>query len=254
MKIFYGHKVILADVEVCFIGWYYSAMKIVYLNIWNCTNKEAAEAFLRQHSSDTDVFCLQEAYEKTKWLCKGIFSDYNILAEYKHISDSENFPQITYVRKSASILFSEALLLDTPGIGLALYSHLQIKGVDVHVCNVHGVSRPGDKLDNTSRLLQSRELIARFSHLEGLKIIGGDFNLELNTESVRMFEESGYRNLIREYKIPTTRNKYVWDRYPESKQYFSDYIFVNDKVIVKEFLVPDVEASDHLPMILTFDV
>jgi len=251
---FYAHKAILTGIDICFIVNYYSAVKIVFLNIWDCTNKDNVKEFIEKHAQDTDVFCLQEAYEKTKWLCKDILLNYNMVADCKYLSDTDYFPQATYLKKDTNILFSETLLLNTPGTGLALYTHIQINDRDVHICNVHGVSEPGDKLDNVGRLRQSREIIERFRSLEGIKIIGGDFNLELNTKSLKMFEESGYRNLISEYKVLTTRNKFVWERFPESKQYFSDYVFVNRGLKVKEFSVPDVEVSDHLPMILVVDL
>jgi endonuclease/exonuclease/phosphatase family metal-dependent hydrolase len=84
----------------------------------------------------------------------------------------------------------------------------------------------------------------------GLKIIGGDLNLMPDTESVRMFAANGYRDLIAEFKIPTTRNRLVWDKFPDSKQYYSDYVFVSPEVKVREFSVPNNEISDHLPLIV----
>lgn len=225
-------------------------MKIVFLNIWNFTNREFAEAFIAEHVDSTDIFCFQEAYEKAKWFLRDSLNNFKLYSDYKFISDKDDFPQATYVRKDIDVVSNKALLMDIPLAGLALYSHLRLNGKDIHLCNVHGVSKPGTKLDDDTRLVQSKSLIDAFSIMEGTRILGGDFNLEMDTKSVKMFEEAGYKNLVKDYGIKTTRNKYVWDRFPESKQYYSDYIFIDGNTTVKEFSVPDSEASDHLPMIL----
>ena len=79
--------------------------------------------------------------------------------------------------------------------------------------------------------------------------------LEANTKSVSLFKDNGcYIDLIKRYKILTTRNRLIWDEYPDNKQYFSDYVFVGPTVQVTEFLVPDIEISDHLPIILKFSL
>ncbi len=228
-------------------------MKIVFLNIWNCTNRNFAEKFIKESLIDTDVFCFQEAYEKTKWLCKDLLFDYSVYADYRYVSDKDDFPEATYIKKNIDVISNRTLLLDLPSAGLALYTQLIFEGKNFHICNVHGVSKPGDKLDNDVRLQQSEMILTEFKNLDGIKIIGGDFNLDLNSKSVGMFEKSGYRNLIKDYSIPTTRNKYVWDRYPDTKQYYSDYVLVSGDAVVKDFKVPNSDASDHLPLLLTIE-
>ena len=60
------------------------------------------------------------------------------------------------------------------------------------------------------------------------------------------------RNLIIEKNIPRTRSKLspFWGK--SDFQKFADYTFVSKNIVVKDFSVPDVEISDHLPMILEF--
>lgn len=114
------------------------------------------------------------------------------------------------------------------------------------------MSRPTDKRDTPERFQQSQGLIEFFKDKPEQKIIGGDFNGFPSNKWLRLFQVNGYRDLIAEHKITNTRNHYVWDLYPENpKQYFSDYIFAGGAVQVQSFTVPDVEVSDHLPLILT---
>ena len=109
----------------------------------------------------------------------------------------------------------------------------------VHIANIHGKARPGHKLDTSARLKQSGTMISLFKNKTGPKIIGGDFNLVPNTESIRMFEKAGYRNLIKEFKIGSTRNRLGWEQFKDQpgfvKQYFADYVFVSPEVKVKNF-------------------
>ena len=86
------------------------------------------------------------------------------------------------------------------------------------------------------------------------RIIGGDLNVLPNTQSVLKFEKAGYRNLIKDFAISTTRNEFSWRKYPNNRLYYSDYVFVSPDVRVKSFSVPDMEISDHLPMILEVDL
>lgn len=121
--------------------------------------------------------------------------------------------------------------------------------------NIHGVSRPGDKLDSPGRIKLSEEIIDYLKDKKDIpQIICGDFNLLPFTKSAVIFEDAGYQNLIKEHRISTTRNELAWDRFLGNKQLFADYTFVSDKVEVKDFKVPNISISDHLPMILDFVV
>jgi endonuclease/exonuclease/phosphatase family metal-dependent hydrolase len=68
----------------------------------------------------------------------------------------------------------------------------------------------------------------------------------------------GYRNLIKDFGIKSTRGRICWEQYKHkpgfTKQFFADYIFVSKRVGVKGFQVPHIEISDHLPLILDFEI
>ncbi len=113
-----------------------------------------------------------------------------------------------------------------------------------------GLWYPGDKMDFPVRLRQCEKLIGVIDGLEGPKIIGGDFNLDPDSESLMLFSETGHLDLISFFKVKNTRNKYAWERFPNNKQHFSDYVFVSRDVEVKNFSVPEAEVSDHQPLVL----
>lgn len=234
-------------------------MKIIFFNVWNFKITEPMIEFVKKQSANTDVFCFQEAYDKPRWICSKILEDFNEYHEFKYIPNNtdtyeDEFPQATYIKKTLKLTQYEVLLKDEAGTGLALHTQLNVNGVLVNVCNVHGVSKPGNKLDDPYRLVQSAKIIEYYKDVEGIKIIGGDFNLEKNTESVQMFSKAGYTDLILEYNIPTTRNNLVWSRYPDNKMYYSDFVFTSPQCKVVNFEVPNIEISDHLPIILEISV
>ena len=122
---------------------------------------------------------------------------------------------------------------------------------EISVSNFHGIPFPGNKLDTDKRLTEvkrTKEII--FSKGES-QILVGDFNLLPETQSIKIFEED-MRNLIKEFNIQITRSTLSPFYGRPDFQKFADYTFVSPDVRVKNFTVPDVEVSDHLPMILEF--
>ena len=204
-------------------------------------------AYLRQQMADTDIFCFQEAYENMKILGGNILKNYQEVSATKFVTEYDNFQQTIYVKQSIPIIASGTILADRENCGLGLYVEVQSDNSTIRICNFHGMSRPVDKSDNPNRILQSEELI-KFYDGKASVIIGGDFNIFPTNKSEQMFEEHGYRDLIKDFNIQTTRNQYAWEMYPNSKQYYSDYVFMSPDLTLKEFTVVDNLVSDHLPL------
>jgi endonuclease/exonuclease/phosphatase family metal-dependent hydrolase len=225
-------------------------MKIVFLNVWGESMRDSLVPYIEEQVKDTDIFCFQEASEKMRAQCVDVLVDYEELSDYKYISNDDDFPQSIYVKKSMRIVSSGTLFADDQTVGLATYVELKLEEGSMFVCNVHGRARPGDKMDTVERVRFSSDIIDFFKDKNAPVVIGGDFNLEPPTKSVGVFKEAGYRDLIDEHDIKTTRNHFAWDLYPGNELYYSDYVFVNDKLKVKNFEVVDNEVSDHLPLIV----
>ncbi len=231
-------------------------MKIIFLNIWNGKIKDALTDFLVEHAPTTHVFCLQEAYNSFRPTLEGLLPGFKGVHAYKMIGTSagdDDFPLSIYVRDGIKIVATNVLLERDPDTGLGLHVEILEKGKSIHICDVHGRAYPGEKLDTPERLTQSRTLVDFFGSLRGQKIIGGDFNILPDTESIKTFEKNGYVDLIKKFAIRTTRNRFAWELYPDSKQMYSDYVFTGLDVKVKSLVVPENEISDHLPLILEID-
>jgi endonuclease/exonuclease/phosphatase family metal-dependent hydrolase len=124
------------------------------------------------------------------------------------------------------------------------------QGETYFICSIHGIAFPGDKLDTEERLDQTKMILEFLKGKPGKHIIMGDFNLFPDTESILQIERAGYRNLIKEYNIETTRNAVSWAMH-NNKQLWADYTFVGPGIEVIDFQVPQNLVSYHLPMELT---
>ncbi len=231
-------------------------MKEIFLNALQ-GEINGVKQFIQDQSQNTDIFCFQESFNfsQSKIFCQDwLKKNYQSFSKNKLVGQKDKFFNSIFVDQKYSIINSQTIGQEDLDIGLGLYSQIQIsENKIIHLGNIHGHARPGDKQDNSTRIRQSQLIIDFFKNLSGPKIIGGDFNLDLNTQSIQMFEDNGYINLIKEFSIPTTRNEIAWSKYKD-KQLYADYVFVSSDIKVINFLVPNIEISDHLPMILEIKI
>jgi endonuclease/exonuclease/phosphatase family metal-dependent hydrolase len=232
-------------------------MKIIFLNTWHGKLRDELRSYVERHLLTTDVFCFVEATESDREPYEDLLGGYERhYAQRLHGTNGSWYANIIYVRKGIDIVSKGVLFNgDTQGheVGLAIHATLQVNGSSVTVCAIHGQPYPGDKLDSHARLYQSQVLLETFNGKESV-IIGGDFNLLPQTDSIRVFSKSGYRDLIEEYAIKTTRNHITFEQYPDDIQYYADYIFVTPDLTVTGFVVPTEIVSDHQPLELHISI
>lgn len=233
-------------------------MKIIFLNAWYAKAGKGFLDFIRENSLYTDIFCLSEIHPK-------LFSELKrILIHFNGFYEESMFDRIMGFTYGQAVFSREKLAVQSLGrinifrnvyndVGYAVSFKLKIFNKELYVVNVHGKARPGHKLDTPVRLRQSKLIIDFLKNKPGLKIVGGDFNLLPDTRSVSMFEKDGYRNLIKEFYIKDTRGKLNHRQFAKKDiQYFADYVFISPDIKVNSFEVPNIEISDHLPLILDF--
>lgn len=252
-----------------------TTMKILTLNIWGgrAGSKELL-SFIASHGEDVDVFCFQEVWsapythlEGTKaggleinhqnimvYALQGISEALPNHQYFFHPHHLENYGLMMLVRKGINILGSGDVFVHkergyVPEGDLGhharnlQYVTVEQHGTQVTVLNFHGLWNGKGKTDSDERLEQSRNVLNFIEQLNTPVVLCGDFNLLPDTESIKMFESAGLRNLIRENGITSTRTTLY-----EKPVKFADYIFTSSNVDVKDFRVlPDV-VSDHAPL------
>ncbi len=239
-------------------------MKILYLNINHGAQEKELFDYLKSKAKVIDIFCLQEADEDVIERLSNEIAGFNVFRSEKKVL-KEKFCAVSFFINNKYKLINRRLLLDdNPRIGIAENYEIDFKKGTLKIVNVHGIPQPGDKKDNNERLKQTSDILSGIQKSDLPAIVGGDFNLLPDTNSVMLFEKAGFRNLIKDFDIKTTRSEYAWKEafernkktgYPFfEKQDFADYVFVSPEISVNSFEVPDAGVSDHLPLILDFDL
>lgn len=246
-------------------------MKLISLNTWGGRIYEPLINFLRERSKDIDIFCFQELYcgAKEKMSDEPRIPRYNLFNEIQQILPEHKAffrPVINevygigiFVKKSISVVEEgEIIIHSNPNFSGHGGNHsrnlewVKFKAYEkvYSVINVHGLWNGMGKTDTTDRISQSQRIKKFMTNIKGPKILCGDFNLEPSTRSLEILEK-GMTNLIKIHNIKNTRS---WIHYPVSQKPIrhADYILVSPEIKVKHFSVPEIDVSDHLPLILEF--
>lgn len=257
-------------------------MKVMTLNSWGGrAGKKQLLDFFRVHKDDIDIFCLQEvwaapyehleghaaggkAIEHDAILTEGLQEISAVLDTYipyfaPHYGD--NYGLLTLVHKRLPVLEhgeiyvhleKGALVTDREGeIGNHArnihYVTVQTEVGRRTIMNFHGLWNGKGKGDGEDRLAQSRRIVSFLETIQDPYVLCGDFNLLPETESLKMLERLGLRNLVREYGITSTRSSF----YTKDVK-FADYVLTSPGVVVRDFTVLPDEISDHLPLVVDF--
>ncbi len=253
-------------------------MKLVSLNTWGGrANKKDVLDFFKRYRN-VDIFCLQEVWnggQHLKNLVTAGVEVKNVMHEfvtdvgevlYDHVPyfkpHYEGFYGLAvFINKNINVLDEGEVFVYRhkgyiPGPDEDKAHHARnIQWLKVEtpngpkfVINFHGLWVRDGKGDNPERLIQSDKIIDFIRDLKEPKILCGDFNLRPDTQSIKKFEEFGFKNLIRDYGIISTRTSLYTK--PEK---FADYAFVSGDVQINEFKVLPDEVSDHAALYLEFE-
>lgn len=126
---------------------------------------------------------------------------------------------------------------------------VKVNDKELQIINVHGIWNEGKTGDE--RTIAQSEFILSKLRKDLPVIVVGDFNLLPTSDSIKMLNQE-LINLIEEYQIESTRPHF--DDGLDKGNIVCDYIFVNDLVKVNHFQVLESNASDHLPLLLDFEI
>ncbi len=117
------------------------------------------------------------------------------------------------------------------------------------ITHMHGLRDLNGKMDTPERAAQAHRLL-ELSHAVSepgdLRVICGDFNVEPESETLRILKGAGFVDLVTSRGFESTRNT----QYKKPGR-FADYLLVNDEKAVRSFdVIHDPEVSDHCPLLL----
>ncbi len=131
-----------------------------------------------------------------------------------------------------------------------LITDLKIGSGSLRILNIHGIWTK-DKHGDERTIRECEFIIKKALEKEVPTIVVGDLNLLPDTASIKILDNH-LKNLVKDYKIKTTRPDFK--DHLESGLNIVDYIFVNRMVKVKHFQTINSDVSDHLPLLMEFDL
>jgi endonuclease/exonuclease/phosphatase family metal-dependent hydrolase len=253
-------------------------MKLICLNTWGgLAGREKLLAFLSAHR-DADVLCLQEVWSARYQGLDGASAGGHPLDQDAIMVNGKQ--EIAAVLDGHAVFFHPHHLNDY-GLMTLVSNRLEVVesgDVFVHrergfvpegdighharnvqfvtiatpegrisVMNFHGLWNGLGKGDSAERLAQSRRILDFLASRPEPFVLCGDFNLAPDTQSLKMLEAAGLRNLVAEFDVTSTRTS-LYTR-PER---FGDYVFLSAGVDARAFRVLPDEVSDHAPLTLEF--
>ncbi|KND48696.1 MAG: hypothetical protein AB198_00020 [Parcubacteria bacterium C7867-003] len=252
-------------------------MKLITLNAWGGKLYSPLIKFIKENK-DIDIFCFQDllfgkepVFSPIEKGRINIFEEIkNILVDHEIVIskepehswiDGEILPphigsgKAIFTKKNLKLLergefdVSNVNLTETMVSSKCQWIELEANNQKITILNLHGLWQKGSKKQDTEeRTEQSRRIHAFMKNLEGPKILAGDFNMVPDGKSMTILDQ-GMINLIKEYKIETTRNRH----YPRGEK-FADYILVSKDIKVNDFKVLPDEVSDHCALYLDFEI
>lgn len=262
-------------------------MQLITVNIWGGKVYNPLFNFLKKHKDKTDIFCFQEVFRSDRDIIthgshSNILKDlvdgltdfnhyYSPTAKGHDTRGAVDFPlefgQATFIKKGINVIKQEEIFVhrtfNKPGPYYPdgrvdfprnyIYSEIEKDAKRFLVLNLHGFWEPAAKYDNEQRFRQSQIIIDHIKHVGLPAIVAGDFNLRIETEALKMFDDNEFRNLVKESRSLTTRSTLYHDKW-RSNDKFADYILTTKGIWVMDFKVMRTKISDHLPLCLEFEV
>ncbi len=244
-------------------------MKLVALNAWQGRLHEPLMAFFK-NNQNIDIFCLQEIYHNApKPLVEDKGDRLNLLSEIASLLPDHNsyfkphvfdyFGIAIFVNKKIKIAEEGDLFVfkerkdALQDFKVSHARNLQFITIETNkgkrtILNFHGLWNGQSKEDTEERIAQADNISKYVKTIDNPYVFCGDFNLLPENKSLKMIEDLGMRNLIKEYGISSTRSSHY--KKPDK---FADYTLVSDGIKVNEFKVLPDEISDHLAMYLDFE-
>lgn len=249
-------------------------IKFLTVNVWNGGKLwENLERFLKEQNADIMFF--QEVFNghgenlpksyKTLDEFKQIFPDYHyhyapafgdigeygaidrgnaIFSKFPIISSDFTFFDLPYK------VFNEQKERDfefTPRV--IEYCTISCGSTNLNLFNHHGIwGRDGR--DNPRRIKMGESIVSKIKDYKNV-ILAGDFNMSPDTETIRLIEK--YVASVFGESLKSTFNMKRKDN-PGYATAAVDMLFVSPEIKVLENSCPDVDVSDHLPLIATLEV
>lgn len=250
-------------------------MKLMQLNVWMGKLSWAAERFIEQEQPD--IVCLQEVFraERDIMIPDRMFQCLDLLQEASGLDYCYFSPTMGVSIAGVTADFGNAILSRYPlQASETIFTHgeytknfapttseetahtiprnMQIvevvtnEGI-VTVINHHG-HWEATPLGTEKSIEKMKRVAERARQVEGALILAGDLNVTPESEVMRMFD-GWLTDEVAHSDARTTLSKVG-----RPLDVVCDHILTNDHVYTKKFSVETVMISDHLPLLMEFEL
>lgn len=247
-------------------------IKFVTLNIWDGGRLfDNAVAFIKKE--DPDIVAMQEVYDgrnpkfenrfRTMDVFKKEFTYSAFSPVFLDTQDIGNVEQGNAIFSKFPISNPSVIFFDTPYgkftsdnsedfgriPGILQQAISALNNIELNICNIHGIWGL-DGEDNERRLKMSKAIIREIKNKENV-ILAGDFNVKPNTQTIRNIE-SHLKNIFKD-ELETTFNM----KHKDNTGYATsvvDMIFVSKRFEIVDRYAPNVDVSDHIPLVCELEI
>lgn len=247
-------------------------IKIISLNIWRGELLDNAVDFFKKE--DPDILILQEVYDgKNPGLpkdyrafeyLKETFPEYTAVfgAQFCDITKYGNIEEGNAIYSKFPILVSERTFFDIPYSTFnnrakthfednpqsLLHAEVGLNGGKLNVFNVHGIWGL-DGNDNVRRHGMVDLILEKIEGSENV-VLAGDFNMNPNTEAIGKLKEAVKSVFGNSLKSTFNMKRKTEGGYATAAV---DMMFVSPNIRIIDKKNPDVDVSDHLPLVVTIE-
>jgi endonuclease/exonuclease/phosphatase family metal-dependent hydrolase len=247
-------------------------MKVVTLNLWNGGRLlPAAREFLREQNAD--IMFLQEVYNgsgvekedryRTVEILQADFPEYHAAFSAIYLDTSTPYGELddgqlilsrwpltqlerAYV-KSGYGPFDQEGTTDFSSFPAAFQkATVTISGKEITLINVHGPVNLDGLADDESRQIMRTKIL---EHVTEYTIVAGDFNARAESETFRVLEQQLQNPFLGQLSTTFNVSRKDLVRFPGYATSAVDCIFLTPTFKVLQREQPQVDVSDHLPLV-----
>lgn len=249
-------------------------LKMLSLNLWNGGRlfDQALDFLLTQQA---DIMFLQEAYDgqaptgekrfRTVQLLQQAFPEYDYYFAPVYLDtrqDGQRIEDGQLILSRFSLSETRSVFFDVPygeydQDAMTNFQHfpallqsatILLEDKQVQLLNVHGPVDLDGLADTDRRLKMAEVIVSQITQADQV-ILAGDFNVQPATKTIRVIERYLRNVFAGELKTTFSSKRKDLTKFPGYETAVVDMMFVSESIEVVSHTCPEVDISDHFPLV-----
>lgn len=130
---------------------------------------------------------------------------------------------------------------------------IEIESEMITVCNLHGVWDLDGERDTEKRLTMSQIIVDQIKDKRKV-ILTGDFNVQRQTKTIKNIEQHLHNVFGDSLETSFNLKHKDLEAFPGYATAVVDMIFASDDIKITDFYSPKADVSDHVPLVIEFEL